>query len=174
MVLWGLPGLSSRGWGKAHEHHPPVNSRLLQRLPLKAFGLKFSWIGVQTNSGFSYVKNKQDPSNHSSLPGGNFLSLFFFLSSRKMDLYNRKRFETTLTILAVDINFGLGRRWIFIPKIKNGIRKLFNYIGKLFTYTVNERIRCTKLACKVWFQIKNTNLPNIGIEKCLEGTVPRC
>ena len=36
-------------------------------------------------------------------------------------MYNRKRFETTLTILAVDIHFGLGERWTITQKIKHSI-----------------------------------------------------
>lgn len=85
--------------------------------------------------------------------------------------YNSKRFETTPTILAVYINFGLGQRWIFTPQIKNNIWKQLNYIRKFSRYNINETIRCIKLAYKVWFQIKNTNLPNY--RKMSGGNCPK-
>lgn len=97
--------------GRGSKNHLPANSHLLQSLSLSALCLSFSWFCLQTNSGFFCIKNKtlQKSLFPLNLPylGAN-LSLSFFPTSRKVDLYNRKRFETT--ILAVDIHFDLGKR----------------------------------------------------------------
>ena len=144
MIVWGLPGTAVSKLGGEARRITFLQTYTFSRAFLFQCSASVSLGSVfkQTQVSFA-LKTKPFKKSRFLLNlqylGANFLSLSFFPTSRRVDLYNRKRFETT--ILAVDIHFDLGKRWTITQSIKNSILKLFSYTGKFSRYNLNEAVR---------------------------------